>query len=68
MREFAEERQRRCFDNANFREDYLTTDENRSIGGPYYRTEDGEFENSDSRYGTIDQGGNLWVWNESING
>ena len=26
----------------------------------------GEFENSDSPYGTFDQGGNVWEWNESI--
>jgi formylglycine-generating enzyme required for sulfatase activity len=37
-----------------------------SIGGPYYRTEAGEFENSESCYGTFDQGGNVWEWNEAI--
>ncbi|MCY2927888.1 MAG: SUMF1/EgtB/PvdO family nonheme iron enzyme [Planctomycetota bacterium] len=36
------------------------------IGSPYYRTEVGEFQNSDSPYGTFDQGGNVWEWNESI--
>jgi formylglycine-generating enzyme required for sulfatase activity len=36
------------------------------IGSPYYRTKVGEWENSDSPYGTSDQGGNLWEWNESI--
>ncbi len=36
-----------------------------TIGSPYYRTEVGEFENSDSPYGTFDQGGNLWEWNET---
>ncbi|MBN2560788.1 MAG: SUMF1/EgtB/PvdO family nonheme iron enzyme [Phycisphaerae bacterium] len=36
------------------------------IGSPYYRTEVGEWENSDSPYGTFDQGGNVWEWNESI--
>jgi formylglycine-generating enzyme required for sulfatase activity len=35
------------------------------IGSPYYRTEVGEFELSDSPYGTFDQGGNLWEWNET---
>lgn len=35
-----------------------------SIGYPYYRTEVGEFENSASPYGTFDQGGNVWEWNE----
>ena len=36
------------------------------IGSPYYRTLVGEWENSDSPYGTFDQGGNLWEWNEAI--
>jgi len=36
------------------------------IGSPYYRTEVGEWENSDSPYGTFDQGGNVWEWNEAI--
>ena len=47
--------------NANFhvwQDDY-------TIGSPYHTTEVGEFENSDSPYGTFDQGGNLWEWNES---
>ena len=35
------------------------------IGSPYYRTVVGEWENSDSPYGTFDQGGNVWEWNES---
>jgi sulfatase modifying factor 1 len=33
---------------------------------PYHRTIVGEFENSDSAYGTFDQGGNVWEWNEAI--
>lgn len=37
-----------------------------TIGSPYYRTEVGEFENSDSPYGTFDQGGNVWEWNEAV--
>jgi len=37
-----------------------------TIGAPYYRTPVGEFENSESPYGTFDQGGNLWEWNEAI--
>ena len=36
------------------------------IGSPYYRTEVGEWENSESPYGTFDQGGNVWEWNETI--
>ena len=37
-----------------------------TIGSPYYRTEVGAFENSESPYGTFDQGGNVWEWNEAI--
>lgn len=36
------------------------------INGPYYRTEVGEFELSASPYGTFDQGGNVWEWNETM--
>lgn len=36
------------------------------IGSPYYRTEVGEFELSDSAYGTYDQAGNVAEWNETI--
>jgi formylglycine-generating enzyme required for sulfatase activity len=37
-----------------------------TIGSPYYRTEVGAHQNSDSPYGTFDQGGNVWEWNEAI--
>jgi len=37
-----------------------------TIGFPYYRTEVGAHENSDSPYGTFDQGGNVWEWNEGV--
>ena len=37
-----------------------------TIGSPYYRTEVGAHENSDSPYGTFDQGGNVLEWNEAI--
>ncbi len=37
-----------------------------TIGPPYYRTEVGAHENSESPYGTFDQGGNVWEFNESI--
>ena len=36
------------------------------IGSPCWRTEVGEFQNSESPYGTFDQGGNVWEWNETI--
>jgi len=35
-----------------------------TIGSPYYRTEVGAHENSDSPYGTFDQGGNVEEWIE----
>jgi formylglycine-generating enzyme len=37
-----------------------------TIGGPYWRTEVGEFENSQSPYGTYDQTGNVSEWTEGI--
>ena len=46
--------------NANF------YDRGYAIGGPYWVTETGEFENSESPYGTYDQGGNVYEWNEAI--
>ena len=48
--------------NANFYQSGYT------IGSPYYRTEVGEFENSASSYGTFDQGGNVFEWNEALIG
>ena len=36
-----------------------------TIGSPYYRTEVGEFENSDSPYGAFDMGGNVCEWTET---
>lgn len=36
------------------------------IEPPYYTTVGGEFENSASPYGTFDQGGNVWEWNETV--
>ncbi len=36
------------------------------IDSPYYTTVAGEFQNSESPYGTFDQGGNVQEWNEAI--
>ena len=48
--------------NANFNDSGYT------LGSPYYTTLVGEFENSESPYGTFDQAGNLWEWNETLIG
>jgi formylglycine-generating enzyme required for sulfatase activity len=45
--------------NANFVQAGFT------IGSPDYLTAIGEFENSDSAYGTFDQTGNIFEWNEA---
>jgi formylglycine-generating enzyme required for sulfatase activity len=37
-----------------------------TIGAPYYRTEVGAHENSESPYGTFDQGGNVLEFNETV--
>ena len=37
-----------------------------TIGPPYYRTEVGAHENSESPYGTFDQGGNVQEFNETV--
>ena len=37
-----------------------------TIGSPYFRTMAGEFEKSASAYGTFDQGGNVFEWNEAL--
>lgn len=39
-----------------------------AIGEPYFRTEVGTFFRSKSYYGTFDQGGNVWEWNETTSG
>jgi len=36
------------------------------IDSPYFTTVAGEFQNSDSPYGTFDQGGNVYEWNEAL--
>ena len=52
--------------NANYWDMFGTG--NYSIGSPYWRTEVGEFENSESPYDTFDQGGNVVEWNETADG
>lgn len=37
-----------------------------TIGSPYYFTEVGAHQESASPYGTFDQGGNAWEWNETV--
>ena len=39
-----------------------------AVGSPYYLTDVGAYTFSDSAYGTFDQNGNMWEWNESVNG
>ena len=46
--------------NANFLQGDYT------VGSPYYTTPVGEFEYSQSPYGTFDQDGNVWEWNETV--
>jgi formylglycine-generating enzyme len=43
-------------------------DSDDTIGSPYWRTEVGAHKNSDSPYGTFDQDGNVWEWNEAMLG
>jgi formylglycine-generating enzyme required for sulfatase activity len=53
--------------NANFRActpDGVLTDY--TVGSPYWMTEVGAFTNSASPYGTFDQNGNVWEWNEAV--
>jgi formylglycine-generating enzyme len=50
--------------NANYR--YATPNGNYTLGVTPWTTEVGSFANSLSAYGTLDQGGNVWEWNEKI--
>ena len=50
---------------ATYNGDGGTGDDN-GIGPPYFSTEVGEWESSPSMYGTFDQGGNVWEWNEAV--
>jgi formylglycine-generating enzyme required for sulfatase activity len=45
---------------------YSVPVQNYTIGAPYYRTEAGAHENSESPYGTFDQGGNAMEFTETV--
>jgi formylglycine-generating enzyme len=45
---------------------YWTAPYAKPIDNGHYTTVVGEFQNSASAYGTFDQGGNVWEWNDSI--
>ena len=45
---------------------YYTGSGTYPIDSGKFTTVGGEFQNSDSPYGTFDQGGNVWEWNEAI--
>jgi formylglycine-generating enzyme len=49
--------------NANY---YVDSNSCPIDSGKYYTTIAGQFGLSDSPYGTFDQGGNVWEWNEAI--
>ncbi|QQS08633.1 MAG: SUMF1/EgtB/PvdO family nonheme iron enzyme [Phycisphaerales bacterium] len=53
-------------DSAGNNANYYTGAPTYPIDSPFYTTLGGEFQNSASPYGTFDQGGNLWEWNDSI--
>ena len=43
-------------------------DDDYVLGSPYYTTEVGAYDESASPYGTYDQNGNAWEWNETVIG
>ncbi len=45
---------------------YYTAPYAHPIDSGKYTTVAGEFQNSDSPYGTFDQGGNVWEWNDAV--
>lgn len=57
-------------DAANFRGgDFTTTPGNNTYSSSQnYLTDAGAFTNTSNYYGTFDQGGNLWEWNDAISG
>ncbi|MGB2821482.1 MAG: SUMF1/EgtB/PvdO family nonheme iron enzyme [Phycisphaerae bacterium] len=46
----------------------VASGEDFTIGSPYYRTDVGAHENSESPYGTYDQSGNVSEWTETVTG
>jgi formylglycine-generating enzyme len=51
--------------NANFFDHFGTGNWSYTIGDSPWTTNVGSFANSKSAYGTLDQGGNVWEWNET---
>ena len=51
--------------NANFYDWFHTGNGGYTVGSPPWTTDVGSFANSKSAYGTLDQGGDVWEWNES---
>ena len=47
---------------------YYSSGNANPIDAPYQTTVVGQFHNSASPYGTFDQGGNVWEWNEAVIG
>ncbi len=54
--------------NANFQISIFNVAEILTVGAPYWRTDVGIFAQSEGPYGTYDQGGNIFEWNEEIFG
>ncbi len=55
-----------CSGGSNSANYYDTNYGSHAIGPPFYRNEVGCYVSSASPYGTFDQGGNVWEWNEAI--
>jgi formylglycine-generating enzyme required for sulfatase activity len=51
---------------ANYNDGDYSTTQSGYIGSQNYLTDVGAFSNTENYYGTFDQGGNLWEWNDDI--
>jgi probable HAF family extracellular repeat protein len=47
---------------------FISATSQRTIGSPYYMTVVGDFENTPGPYGAFDQAGNVWEWDELVQG